>query len=255
MAERQARVKRKKPKKKKQRSYKAKAVLWIFLFMVADEITPGLPLAEAFLLALLIFLPRWLLEMVHRVYEYMPDRQSWHTVGDICKRDVVTVAPDARALEVAQLMRDEHLRSLIVVEERPYMPEAGEEDAAQAKGRKKKGKALAKPGGGRIRVPVGIVPDRDLALRVEGQGLLWEDTLVEEIMTPEPVVAQASQDVHSVVEKMRGIGARQLPIVDDRGHLLGTLTLDDIIAMLSHSLDDMVELLQREIQREVEVSR
>ncbi|BCX82430.1 hypothetical protein MIT9_P2016 [Methylomarinovum caldicuralii] len=257
MAEPQALAQRKqtRKKKKKSRSYKGKALLWIFLFMVADEITPGLPLAEAFILALLIFLPRWLLEMVHRVYEYMPDRQSWHTVGDICKRDVVTVAPDARALEVAQLMRDEHLRSLIVVETRPYVPEAGEGEETAAKAAGKKGKALAKTAGESIQVPVGIVTDRDLALRVEGQGLLWEDTLAEEIMTPDPVVARADQDVHAVVEKMREIGARQLPIVDERGHLIGTLSLDDTIAMLSHSLEDVVELLQREIQREAEVSR
>ncbi len=244
MAERQALAKRKKSRKpKKQRSYKGKALLWIFLFMVADEITPGLPLAEAIILALLVFLPRWMLEVVHRVYEYMPDRQSWHTVGDICKREVATVEPDVPVREVARLMRDEHLRSLIVVEPRPYV--------ASDTGESAKGKDKAV--GGTIQVPVGILTDRDLVLRVEAEGLPWEDTPVKEVMTPDPIVAQASQDVHSVVEKMRGIGARQLPIVDERGHLIGTLTLDDTIAMLSHSLDDMVELLQREIQREAEV--
>lgn len=249
MAEQQTLAKRKKLRKpKKQRSYKGKALLWVFLFMIADEITPGLPLAEAFILALLVFLPRWLLEMVHRVYEYMPDRQSWHTVGDICKREVTTVGPEDRVLDVAQLIRDEHLHSLIVVDTRPYA--AGDGDAATPRG---KDKAMVKTGAGLIQVPVGIVTDRDLALRVEGEGLRWEDTPVSEVMTPNPVVAEASQDVHSVVEKMREIGARQLPIVDERGHLIGMLSLDDTIAMLSHSLDDMVELLQREIQREVEV--
>ncbi len=249
MAERQALAKRKKSTKpKKQRSYRGKALLWIFVFMIADEITPGLPLAEAIILALLVFLPRWMLEVVHRVYEYMPDRQSWHTVGDICKREVVTVTPDEGAMAVAQLMRDEHLRSLIVVESRPY---AGD-DAAKEGDKGKKGEEAA---GGTIRVPVGILTDRDLALRVEAEGLPWEDTPVREVMTPDPVVAEASQDVHSVVERMREIGARQLPIVDERGHLIGTLSLDDTIAMLSHSLDDMVELLQREIQREVEVGK
>ena len=246
MAQRQALAKRKKSRKpKKQRSYRGKALLWIFLFMVADEITPGLPLAEVIILALLVFLPRWMLEVVHRVYEYMPDRQSWHTVGDICKRDVATVEPEVPVLEAARLMRDEHLRSLIVVESRPYTGD----DTAKAGDKGRKGETAA----GTIRVPVGILTDRDLALRVEAEGLPWEDTPVREVMTPDPVVAESSQDVHSVVETMRGIGARQLPIVDERGHLIGTLSLDDTIAMLSHSLDDMVELLQREIQREAEV--
>ncbi len=248
MAERQALARRKKSKKpKKQRSYRGKALLWIFLFMIADEITPGLPLAEAIILALLVFLPRWMLEVVHRVYEYMPDRQSWHTVGDICKREVATVDPDVPVLAVAQLMRDEHLRSLIVVETRPATADAEETDTEG------KGKAATDQARETIRVPIGILTDRDLALRVEAEGLSWEDTLVRDVMTPDPVVAEDSQDVHSVVERMREIGARQLPIVDGRGHLIGALSLDDTIAMLSHSLDDMVELLQREIQREAEV--
>ena len=252
MADQKALAQRKKGKKrKKPRSYKGRALLWIFIFMVVDEITPGIPLAEALLLAILMFLPRWFLEMVHRVYEYMPHRQSWHTVGDICKRQVMTVAPDVPVIDVAQKMRDEHIRSLIVVESRPMEP-SSESESQKNQSRKSK-KAVTKADRQWIQVPIGIVTDRDLALRVEAQGRSWEDTLVSEVMTRNPVTAVETGDVHAVVEKMREIGTRQLPIVDQRGNLIGTLSLDDTVTMLSNSLDDMVELLQREIQREAEV--
>ncbi len=258
MAEKAVAKKQKSIKKpKKERSYKKKALIWIFVFMIVDEITPGVPLAEVFILALLIFLPRWLLTMVHRVYEYVPHRQSWHSVGDICHRQVVTVTPDTPVIEVARRMRDEHVRSLIVVERKKYLPPPGETAGGKGKKQspKQKSSKAAKAVTEIIQVPRGIITDRDVALRVEAEDLPWESTPVAKVMTADLEVAEAGENVHTAVEKMRRLGARQLPVVDERGGLLGTISLDDTIAMLSDSLDDMVELLQREIQKESQVIR
>ncbi|GAB6067589.1 hypothetical protein JCM13664_09070 [Methylothermus subterraneus] len=219
-----------KPKKpKKARSYRRTALFWILVLLIADELTPGIPFAEVLLLAILILLPRWFLTMVHRVYEYVPHRQSWHSVGDICRPHAVTVLPTTPVAEVAQRMRDAHVRSVVVVEQRagPTPEET-------------------------LWVPVGILTDRDLALRVAAEGRPWHATTAAEVMTSGLVVAVESEDVHTAVEKMRAAGVRQLPVVDRRGALIGSLSLDDTIAMLSDSLDDMVELLQREIQKEAE---
>ncbi len=244
-------------KPKKERSYKKKALIWIFVFMIVDEISPGVPLAEVFIVALLLFLPRWLLTMVHRVYEYVPHRQSWHSVGDICHRQVVTVTPDTPVIEVARQMRDEHVRSLIVIERKKYVP-SPEEIAAEKRAKKaskKKNTKGGKSGAEIIQVPLGIITDRDIALRIEAEDLPWESTPVAKVMTSDLEVVEAREEVHAAVEKMRRLGARQLPVVDERGGLLGTISLDDTIAMLSDSLDDMVELLQREIQKESQVIR
>ncbi|HHJ40539.1 MAG: hypothetical protein AXA67_10305 [Methylothermaceae bacteria B42] len=257
MAEK-ALVKKKKPRKKpkKERSYKKKALIWIFVFMIVDEVTPGVPLAEVIILALLIFLPRWMLTIVHRVYEYVPHRQSWHSVGDICHREVVTVTPDTPVIEVARMMRDEHTHSLIIVERKKYLPSPEETAAGQEKKKsaKKKKTKEDKAVPNIIQVPLGIITDRDIALRVEAEDLPWESTPVAKVMTSNVAVAEAGEQVHAAVEKMRGLGARQLPVVDERGALIGTISLDDTIGMLSDSLNDMVELLQREIQKEARVS-
>ncbi len=257
MAEK-ALVKKKKPikKPKKERSYKKKALIWIFVFMIVDEVTPGVPLAEVIILALLIFLPRWMLTIVHRVYEYVPHRQSWHSVGDICHHEVVTVTPDTPVIEVARMMRDEHTHSLIIVERKKYSPSPEETAAGQEKKKsaKKKKTKEDKAVPNIIQVPLGIITDRDIALRVEAEDLPWESTPVAKVMTSNVAVAEAGEQVHAAVEKMRGLGARQLPVVDERGALIGTISLDDTIGMLSDSLNDMVELLQREIQKEARVS-
>ncbi len=232
---------------KKKRSYRRTALLWIFVLLVADEVTPGIPLAEVLILAILLLLPRWFLTAVHRIYEYVPHRQSWHAVGDICQPQLATVAPDTPVVEVARLMRDRQLRSVIVAERRPYLPAAeGSRSLVASESDRREGEKPAET----ILIPVGILTDRDLALRVEAAGRSWQTTTAAEIMTRGLVVAVASEDVHSAVEKMREAGVRQLPVVDQRGGLIGSLSLDDTISMLSDSLDDMAELLQRELEAE-----
>ncbi len=245
-------------KPKKKRSYRGRAVLWIFVFMIIDEVTPGIPLAEVFILAILIILPRWLLNMVHRVYEYVPHKQSWRSVGDICHRNVLTVSPRASVLEAARLMGEEQVRSLVVVEKRDALPISESEVEDKPQGGKKQNRKKAKEKAAQpahVLYPVGIVTDRDIALRVEAEGLPWEETTVSEAMTANIEVMPSQMEVHAAVEKMGELGIRQMPVVDDRGNLMGILSLDDIIAMLSDSLDDMVELLRREAQLEAEITR
>ncbi len=258
MARQDIAKKKRSGKLKKKRSYRGRAVLWIFVFMIIDEVTPGIPLAEVFILAILIILPRWLLNMVHRVYEYVPHKQSWRSVGDICQRNVLTIPPRASVVEAAQLMGDEQVRSLIVVEKREALPllegEAEDKQRSDTKQNRKKAKEKATQPA-HVFFPVGIITDRDIALRVEAEGLPWEETTVAEVMTANINVVPAQVEVHAAVEKMGELGIRQMPVVDEHGNLVGILSLDDIIAMLSDSLDDMVELLRREAQMEAEITR
>ncbi len=257
MARRDLAKKKRAGKPRKKRSYRSRAILWIFIFMILDEVTPGIPLAEVFIVAILIVLPRWLLNMVHGVYEYVPHKQSWRSVGDICHRNVLTISPQASVTEAAGVMGDEQVRSLIVVERREALSPPGDQGDARLEpaSKKQRGKKSrekpAKPD--YVLYPVGIITDRDIALRVEAEGLPWEETTVAEAMTAGIEVVQGEVEVHFAVERMGELGIRQMPVVDSQGNLMGILSLDDIIAMLSDSLDDMVELLRREAQKEAEV--
>jgi len=256
MASKDIAKKKRATKPKKKRSYRGRAVLWIFIFMVIDEVSPGIPLAEAIVLAIVVILPRWLLNVIHRIYEYVPHRQSWRTVGDICHRNVLTIAPQASVIDAARLMGEEHVQNLIVVERREALPT--EQGTAEGKepGKRKKRKQSKGSSASEINTvlyPVGIITDRDIALRVEAEGLSWQETTVAEVMRAEIETVQADSEVHTTVEKMGALGIRQMPVVDKRGNLLGIFSLDDIVAMLYDSLDDMVELLRREAQQEAEI--
>ncbi|MEK7840023.1 MAG: CBS domain-containing protein, partial [Pseudomonadota bacterium] len=53
-----------------------------------------------------------------------------------------------------------------------------------------------------------------------------------------------------VVKRMRAAGVRRLPVVDREGTLVGILTVDDLLDLLSETLNDLTRLVTRELTRE-----
>jgi CBS domain-containing protein len=94
--------------------------------------------------------------------------------------------------------------------------------------------------------PIGIVTDRDLVVRVLADGREPSETRVRQAMTSEVVVATAGVSMSSAVRLMREGTFRRLPVVDDRGHLIGILSLDDVLMELARNLDEVGSVLQQE---------
>ncbi|GEM_PF-1691462 len=255
MAEQDQAKKGKGKKAKKERSYKGKVIFWTIIIMIIDEITIGIPEADLLLFYIVLFKPKWFLEMIHKLYKYVPHRRAWRPVRDICQHQVVTVPPDMTVADAARFMRDQRVRSLLIVEEQAYNPA----DKASAKPKKKLGwgkRAKEKVTASetqsveKIIVPLGVLSDRDITLKIGAEGLSGDAITVSEVMTTGLGAALETEDIHSAVEKMREAGARRLPVVDSRGALVGMLSLDDTISMLSEGLSDMVELLHKESEKD-----
>jgi CBS domain-containing protein len=146
-------------------------------------------------------------------------------VRDICMTEVVCCRPQASALDAARLMRQKHVGDVVVVSD----PE-------------------------RERVPLGVVTDRDLAVEVLGNGRDAAHTTLSDLMRSPVVIATDSEDDSVVVERMRSHGVRRVPVVDERGTLVGIVTLDDLLRAL---LSDVQSLLasQAKAQRREQTSR
>jgi len=85
------------------------------------------------------------------------------------------------------------------------------------------------------RRPVGIVTDRDLALRVVARGLDPAATTAAEIAT-KPVHCVGTVDgLEQVIARMREAGVRRMPVVRD-GALVGLVTLDDLVVQLGREV-------------------
>jgi CBS domain-containing protein len=130
-------------------------------------------------------------------------------VGDICRRDVVTIAPDADLCDAARLMREKHVGMLVVVE-----PIEGHAD----------------------RVVQGVLTDRDIVVTVVGRDAEPQGLKVRDVMTRNPLLVAEAASVSGVVRQMRMDGVRRVPVVGARNELVGVLSIDDVLDVLADQL-------------------
>ncbi|MBS0586637.1 CBS domain-containing protein [Nitrosomonas sp.] len=143
------------------------------------------------------------------------------SVGEICNREVIVIQRDETIVEAAKLMRQYHVGAVIVVEKRNG-----------------------------LQVPVGIVTDRDLVVEILATELDEKVITVGDIMPQEIFTIKESAASYEAIEFMRRKTARRLPVVDDAGELVGILTLDDALQLLSEELLDLAKLVRYEQKKE-----
>jgi len=84
--------------------------------------------------------------------------------------------------------------------------------------------------------PIGIFTERDLLIKVLGEGRPLNLKL-EEVMTPKPIVAKNDWPAAKALETMIANGFRHLPIVDDSGRLIGIVSIKDIGRIFMQEID------------------
>lgn len=144
-------------------------------------------------------------------------------VADICRRDVVTIAPEASLADAARLMREMHVGMLVVVK-----PSADGAD----------------------QLVQGVLTDRDIVVTVIGRGAQPKDFKVEDVMTHKPHVAAQGQSVATVLSLMRAYGIRRVPVVGSRSELVGVLSIDDALDELAKQLAAISGTIRGEQSRE-----
>jgi CBS domain-containing protein len=84
--------------------------------------------------------------------------------------------------------------------------------------------------------PMGLVTDRDLVVRVLAHGIDPKTSLLADFVTYNPVTVATGESVDTASERMRMHGVRRLPLVDERGQVVGIVTADDLIVLLGSEL-------------------
>jgi CBS domain-containing protein len=79
---------------------------------------------------------------------------------------------------------------------------------------------------------VGIVTDRDLTLRVVGQGRDIKNTTVGHVMTPNPWACRAADDVDAALEIMAQYQVRRVPVIANGGQIVGIIAQADVATRL-----------------------
>lgn len=115
-------------------------------------------------------------------------------------------------------------------------------DAARAIEENKIGAVMVHGKGGLA----GILTDRDLAIRVLGQGLDPKTTTVGEVMTEGVVALTPSDTQASAMHLMHKRNIRRIPLVED-GRLVGIVTLDDLLLDEAAPMDRLAMIVQAQI--------
>lgn len=146
-------------------------------------------------------------------------------IGEVCNRVVIHVTSDEPVRRAAELMRKYHVGYLVVTE-------FGDQEL----------------------VPVGTVTDRDIVLESVAAGIDPDEITVGDIMDQDPpLVADEADELPQLLDAMREQGVRRVPVVDSRRQLVGVLTLDDVLQLLSTQLGAIADVVGNQRRHESKV--
>jgi CBS domain-containing protein len=128
------------------------------------------------------------------------------SLENFCRKSVVKILPEKNVAEACRVMEENNIGCLVV-----------END----------GKLC------------GIVTDRDIALKVAGALRDPQKTMVKEIMTADPIRISVDKDLRHLTSLMHAFHVRRIPIVYGHDTIVGIVTLDDIIALISNEMSEI----------------
>lgn len=143
------------------------------------------------------------------------------TTGEICTRSVTIAFRTTSVDGAARLMRDNHVGCIVVVDE--------------VDGR---------------RIVVGVLTDRDIVTAVVAPGIDAATLTVDDVMTTDLVTAREDDSLIDLMRNMRRKGVRRVPVVGGQDELIGVVTLDDVLGVLSEELSLLVGTVDSEGKRE-----
>lgn len=82
---------------------------------------------------------------------------------------------------------------------------------------------------------IGMVTDRDIVVRCVAKQLDPVDTLLREVLSPEPLYCYEDEDIEHVAQNMDDLLIRRLPVMNRQKRLVGIVSIDDIHPRLSAS--------------------
>lgn len=138
------------------------------------------------------------------------------SAGRICSRVVVTASPNESIRIAAQRMAEKDVGTIVVVDP-SRVPEA-----------------------------VGIITDRDLAIRCIAGRLEPDQTQVSKVMTAPVQSVDEETPIEEALSKMAGAATRRLVVTGKGGSLIGILSLDDVLELLVEEAASIARLLEKQ---------
>jgi CBS domain-containing protein len=134
-------------------------------------------------------------------------------ISEIMTRDVMTVSPQDSIRRAAQLMDELNVGAIPVCD------------------------------GDRL---IGMVTDRDITVRATSVGESPDETMVRDIMSVGVKTCFEDQPVDDVMEQMRDVQIRRIPVLDhETQNLIGIVSLGDVATRHSAEVDRTLDEISR----------
>jgi CBS domain-containing protein len=118
--------------------------------------------------------------------------------NEVMTKNPVCCLPNDAVIKAAELMKSENIGSIPVIENE------------------------------QTQKVVGIVTDRDLALKIVAEGRDAKSTNVEAVMTRKVVTCLADDDLQKALDAMAEHQLRRIPVVDNNNKILGIIAQADV---------------------------
>jgi CBS domain-containing protein len=151
---------------------------------------------------------------------------------DIMTRDLAVGTRDSTLREIAIMMKQEDTGVIPVVD---Y--DANGEGKVRADERNYESRPYSR---GKL---VGLITDRDIAVRAVSEGKDCTATRAEEVMSTNIHTARPNDRVVDVIRKMGDKQVRRIPVTNEHGYLVGMISMADI-AVETHEDYELAEAIE-----------
>ena len=132
-------------------------------------------------------------------------------VSDFMNRNVKTIKENETMRQACKLMYQGNIGSIVIIEKHTTGGEAETSDTNM-----------------KNEMPIGIVTERDLARMVGFSAKFFADMTVSEVMSKPLITINSDTSIKDAVALMEQKDIRRLPIVDNKGQMVGIITSKDI---------------------------
>lgn len=142
-------------------------------------------------------------------------------IADICTREVVMIDRASTLQQAATLMREKHVGALLVT--------ARNGEAMQV---------------------AGVVTDRDVVIEAVARGLDPRQAEIGRLAEGNLAVVPSSATLDDAISLMKARGVRRLVVSGESGQLFGIVSMDDLLAAMSHEMAELASAARTGLERE-----
>jgi CBS domain-containing protein len=142
-------------------------------------------------------------------------------IGEVCSREVYIVRPAEPLADAVAEMHKRHVGALVVVEE----------ISSQVR-------------------PIGVITDRDVIRAQVVRGTALTHLAIADAMTADPFTLQETCGIAEAIGQMSARGVRRAPVVSESGDLVGIVSFDDLLPVVSQQLTALAKLIGDQARRE-----